>query len=575
MLIRIIFIGMGLALLSGCAGNGPRPVAPLAVPGVDQNASVAHNDIYYHLILAEIASQRNQLDVSVDHLQQASRLVADPLIAERATRIAFYAKDTRSAFAAAQYWVELDPDNVEALQAAAALALNEGKDEAALDYLKKILKHEEDGPEHGFQVVASLLSRDRDKHDVRALDIMAKIVVEHPDNPYAHLALGDLAMLLGHLPAAEQALNKALSIDPDLPAALVSHARVIYQQGRVDDALASLRLAVTDIPDNEPLRLAYGRMLLEAKRYQQAKEQFTLLSEVSPEDSDYLYTLSLLALDLDEADQAEVYLQRLLELGERGPEAYYYLGRIAESRHDFETAIKQYERVGRSEYQFDAQIRIGQLLAETGHIEAGLGHLRSLRMANPESSVTVRLYLTESAVLSAAERYGDAIDLLSEALQVVPGNTDLLYSRSLLYEKTDRIDLLEQDLRAVLLREPGNADALNALGYSLANLTTRYDEAYDLILQAIKLKPDEAAIIDSMGWVLYRMGRAEEAVAYLRRALSLQYDNEIAGHLSEVLWVVGQRKAAKTLLENALEKSPGDKTLLQVKEQLDASQIEP
>jgi tetratricopeptide (TPR) repeat protein len=578
MVIRTFITGLSLALLVACAGNSHRPAAPVAVSGPQPAEALTRADVYYHLILAEIAGQRNHLDISVDHLLQASRSVSEPLIAERATRVAYFAKDYDAAFTAAQRWVEVDSDSSEALQSAAALALHEGKTDEALQYLQRILQLEEDGLQHGFQVVASLLGQGRDKHDTQVLDVMAQIVAAHPDNAYAHLAFGDLAMLLGHLPVAEKALNKALSIEPDLPAAIVSHARTVYQQGRVDEALAHLRLAISDIGDkqsDEALRLAYGRMLLEVKRYEQAREQFTILSEAAPEDSDYLYTLSLLALDMEEAEQAETHLKRLIELGERVPEAYYYLGRIAESQKNFDAAIRQYERVGRSEYQFDAQIRVGQMLARSGQIDAGLAHLRSLRMRNPESSIAVRLYLAESAVLTDAKRYQDAIDLLSNALQAVPGNTDLLYSRSLLYEKTDRIDLLEQDLRAVLLREPENADALNALGYTLADRTTRYEEAYDLIVQALKLKPDEAAIIDSMGWVLYRLGRAEEAVTYLKRALNLQYDNEIAGHLSEVLWVVGQRTAAQKLLENALEKSPGDETLLQVKEQLDAGQIEP
>ena len=574
MLIRTLSIGFGLVLLAGCAGNAVRPSEQAAAREPD--APLSRKDIYYHLILAEIAGQRNQLETAVDNLMLVSRNVADPGIAERATRVAYYAKDYKSAFAAAQRWVELDPDNGDALQSAAALALYDDDSEQALHYLREILRREEqDGPEHGFRMVAGLLGRNHESQDDKALSIMQQIVTEHPDNAYAYLALGDLAMSLERLPEAETALNKALELDPELQPALVSYARVIYQEGRVDEALADLRMAIKDIPDSEALRLAYARMLLKAKRYQQAKEQFSALSKAAPEDSDYLYTLALLALDMDETEQAETYLRRLLDLGERTSEAHYYLGRVAEFRKNYDAAIKQYEHVGRSEYQFDAQIRIGELLAKNGHVEAGLSHLRSLRLQNPESSVTVRLYLTESTVLTNARRYQDAIDVLSEALQAVPGNTDLLYARALLYERVDRVDLLEQDLRAVLLREPENADALNALGYTLADRTTRYEEAYDLISQALKLKPDEAAIVDSMGWILYRLGHSEQAVEYLKRALNLQYDNEIAGHLSEVLWVVGQHNAARTLLDNALKKAPDDETLLQVKQQLEAGAVKP
>ncbi len=568
---KFILTGSCFVLLSGCASHG---LSPQISGSTAANTAVEprREDIYYHLIVAEMAAHRNQADISIANYLRATELSPESQIAERATRMAFYAKDHASAYRAAKRWFELAPENNDALQAVAALALLEGDAAAALEHVKQVLHSEEEGLLHGFQVVASLLARGRGQHDDQALEIMAKIVSEHPDNAYAHLAYGELATLLGRYPKAEAALNKSLGIEPELQAALISHARLIYQMGRPEEALAHLSLAIADIEDNEKLRLAYGRMLLEAKRYRQAKKQFTILSQAAPEDSDYLYTLALLALDMDEVDQAELHLKRLLQLGERVSESHYYLGRIAESRQEYENAINQYQVVGRSEYQFDAQIRVGELLALTGQIEAGLVHIRSLRMHNPESSIAIRLYVTESSILAKANRYEDAIDVLSEALSAVSGNTDLLYSRALLYEKVNKINLLEQDLRAVLLREPENADALNALGYTLADRTDRFNEAYELIQQALKLKPDEAAIIDSMGWVLYRLGRNQEAITYLKRALALQYDSEIAGHLSEVLWVVGQRNAAKKLLESALEKSPDDKGLLHVKEQLDASQ---
>ena len=557
-------------LLVGCASSGSRLQEAGANPA--SPADLTREDIYYHMLVAEIAGQRNHYDVSVANYLRVLPQVSNPQVAERVTRIAYFAKDFASAYTAAQRWFQLAPENDDALQAVAALALFQNDSSAALAYLKQVLQREEEGMQHGFQVVANLLGRSQGEHDEQALQVMAKIVAEHPDNAYAHLAYGELATMLDRFPEAEAALNKALGIAPDLQVALISHARLVYQSGRIDDALAHLRLAIGDIEDNEKLRLAYGRLLLEAKRYQQAKEQFTILSEAAPEDSDYLYTLALLALDMDEIEQATSHLEHLLQLGEREHEANYYLGRIAESKQDYAAAIKKYEIVGRSEYQFDAQIRIGELLARSGQVDAGLAHLRGLRMQNSESSIAVRLYLTESSVLRDADRFQEAINLLSEALSTVPGNTELLYSRALLYEKVDKIDLLEQDLRAILLREPENADALNALGYTLADRTTRYEEAYELIEQAIKLRPNEAAIIDSMGWVLYRLGRTEEAVTYLKRALALQYDIEIAGHLSEVLWVIGQHNAAKKLLDSALKRSPDNKTLLQVKEQLDADQ---
>lgn len=176
----------------------------------------------------------------------------------------------------------------------------------------------------------------------------------------------------------------------------------------------------------------------------------------------------------------------------------------------------------------------------------------------------VRVYRAEAEILTNADRLNEAIEVYSLALDEFPENSDLLYARAMLAEKLDRLDVLEADLRSILSREPNNAEALNALGYTLADRTDRYDEALELIKQALALQPDDYYIVDSMGWVMYRMGRHQESIEHLRRAMTLSDDSEIAAHLGEVLWVTGDKQEAQEIWNTALESTPDDERLLDV-----------
>lgn len=568
-----------LLVLTACAGTGasreavsenadnvPLPARPEEAHKAD---TLSREEILYRLLVGEIAGQRNVLDVSVENLLSVAMQVDDPWAAERAARVAIYAKNYPAALTAAKRWVEFAPDNMEANQVLAALALRLGDAEAAVASFRHVLRADPQNSEQVFLVIAGLLGGEGGEYRDTAMTIMARLVEDYPDNPFASLAYGNLAIVLGEYEIAERQLLQAFEQAPDLHQALVLHARALKELGRVDEAINELAAAVEKHPENNDLRLAFARALIDAKRYQEAQNQFEKLSAGAPEDEDLVYTLALLTLDMDQLDASVKYLQRLLVLGKRQPEAHYYLGRIAEIRHQDEQAIGAYRQIEeKSSYRLDADIRIARLLGGMGHVDEASAHLQKLRIQNRDPAARVQFYIAEADVLGQADRYQQAAELLSKALHDHPGDTDLLYARALLYERQDRIDLAENDLRAVLLREPENADVLNALGYTLADRTDRYREAYELIQQAMKLKPNNAAITDSMGWVLYRMGRHQEAVDYLRKALALQYDPEIAAHLGEVLWVTGDHQAAQTLVTQALEKTPDDENLLKIIRQL-------
>jgi tetratricopeptide (TPR) repeat protein len=199
-------------------------------------------------------------------------------------------------------------------------------------------------------------------------------------------------------------------------------------------------------------------------------------------------------------------------------------------------------------------------MAKRGDLAAARKQLHSVRPTSEASAV--RFFIADADLLREAGKLDEAMKVLDDALAQLPGDNDLLYARSLMAEKLGRIDQSEADLKQILASDPDNVQALNALGYTLADRTTRYKEALGYIQRALELSPDEPAILDSMGWVQYRLGNMEQAINFLRRAYKLDADPEVAAHLGEVLWVSGDRSAANQVWDKALKKDPKSKPLL-------------
>ena len=303
---------------------------------------------------------------------------------------------------------------------------------------------------------------------------------------------------------------------------------------------------------------------MDIKEYEKARAEFEKLLQAAPDDAELLYTLGLLSLESQRLDDAEKYMMMLIRLDERDGEAQYYLGRIYENRKQYDQAIEWYRQVLVGDYLFDARLRIADMMGLSGQTDAAIEHLDAMLKGSQSNGSLVRIYVAKGELLRLAHRYEESLAVFNTALEIVPGNSDLLYARALVAERLGRIDQLEADLRFILKAEPDNAHALNALGFTLADQTDRYEEAYGYLKRAIEIMPDDPAIIDSLGWVQYRLGNYEESIRLLRKALSRFDDPEIAAHLGEVLWVSGNQQEARGIWQKALEKSPDDPVLLKV-----------
>ncbi|HHQ42631.1 MAG TPA: tetratricopeptide repeat protein [Chromatiales bacterium] len=545
-------------VLGGCAalrdGAPPSPA-----PEAAAEPSPPADPVMYHVLVGEIAGQRDALGVAVEHYLEAARRSRSPSVAARAARIAIYARRQAEAIEAAERWVALAPDDLDARQTLAILYVRAGRTDEALGQLRRVLAA---GGEGAFDTVAAVLAREKDRE--RALAVMDRLRHEAAERPQAHLAYARLALHAGRPEAALGATAEALRLRPGWVQALLVRARALVLLDRRDEALAELAQATRERPKDWRLGLAHARMLVEARRFDEARAAFRRLDALRPDQPDVLHALGLLAIEARDWEAARRNLERLYALGKRTDESAYFLGSIAETRKRYEEALRWFGRVQRGEYRLDARVRIARVRARMGDVDGARALLKALRLRNP--ALTVRLFLAEGEILSDVGRHAEALALYTRALERLPDNAELLYARALVAEKLDRLDMVEADLRRILAKDPDNVHALNALGYTLADRTDRYQEALGYIQRALELRPDNPAIIDSMGWVQYRLGNHERALEYLRRAYELSQDPEIAAHLGEVLWVMGDRPAARKVWESALREAPESEVLKRVLE---------
>jgi tetratricopeptide (TPR) repeat protein len=528
------------------------------VPPTRPNLELTEETLY-KLLLAEIAGQRGHLDIAVENYLDLARSTRDPEIASRATRIAVYARDDSSAQEAAEIWVELDPENSDAHQVLAVMSIRQGDIEAALKHLEIILEKSTGLLDQKLWMIANLLSKEKDQEVVKI--IMEQMMIDHQDDPEALYAYAHVMSRMGDNDRSRELLEKLLILVPDNQNAITSYVSILQKQGESNTAVGWLEKSLEGNDDDFNLRMIYARLLTDIQQFDDARRQFEILIVQAPNNTDVIYALGLLYLQVNRLDESERYFQRLSEQEQRADEASYYLGRIAEEKNDFERASSWYQGIQKGPNYFDAQIRAGILMAKQGKVDEARKHVRSIRTQGAEQQNL--LIQAEGELLIEEGRYDDAIAVYDEALEN-RYNADLLYARAMLAEKMDRLDILERDLRIIIDKEPNHAQALNALGYTLADRTGRHEEAYEFIKQAMDLKPNDFYILDSMGWVLYRLGRLEESIEYLNKALNARNDPEIAAHLGEVLWVKGERDAAKKIWETALQETPEDIRLLDV-----------
>ena len=574
-----LFAAMAFAVFAGCAATPPAAAveevqdesdvdAPaseaqaLAPEAVDRSAlpnQELTENLLYEFLLAEIAIQRGNATLSAQAYVDLAKRTRDPRIARRATEVAaLYARMNNAAIDAATVWHETEPGSARALEALAGLLVAAGRYDEALPNLKKLLTGSANDPANGFTQLTRTLANAQDKQ--AALKLVRSLAADYPKLAEAHFAVARAAVNAGDERVALEEARKAGQLRPDWEAAVLLEAQLL-QKASADQAAALLGGYLKKYPAARETRLAYARLLVAQKRFGEARAEFQKLMAGVPDSTDAAFAVALLSLQLKDYDAAEKYLRSLIESPYRDKDGVrLYLGQVAEERKNLPEALRWYGEVGEGEQYVQAQIRYGQVLARQGKLDEA--RVRLQQAAAKNSQQRVQLILAEAQLLRDANQPKTAFDLVGQALDRVPNNPELLYDYAMLAEKIERVDILEASLRKLIAIRPEHAHAYNALGYSLADRNQRLPEARELIEKALQLAPDDSFIIDSMGWVLYRMGNLKDSLGYLRRAFAGRPDPEIAAHLGEVLWAMGERAEAERVLGDATRESPDNETLV-------------
>ncbi len=516
-------------------------------------------DALYQLLVAEVAGHRGEYAIAVETYLEMAEETRDPGVAARAARLANYLKRPDVSLRAAKIWAEVEPDNIEAHRNSAEQLMRAGDLEGAMVHMEAVKNL---GGLANFDVFAYRASNLDEESRKSLLEAISGLLERNPGDPQLMFSK---AVLLEQSGRFEEALVLAKDIYSKKQSdnIVILKVNILKNLHRPDDALAYLKDVIeSGEGENRRLRVIYARFLFEGGHLRESQKQYEHVLEQSPNDGDILFALALLAIEQKNDSVGRSYLDQMVRWNRRVGEAHFYLGNIAERLADIPRAIREYRQVGRGYEFLPALSRIANLMIEQGQMYELNAYMSNMRSENPESAD--QLVMIEAQALSDRGMSDEVFNLFDGALGVNSKNLDLLYFRAMLGQKFDRMDIMERDLLRVIELDPQNSDALNALGYTLTDQTDRHNEALVLIERALAIKPDEAAFIDSMGWVQYRLENFQEAVKYLRRALELFTNDEVAAHLGEVLWVVGEKAEATSVWQKALELKPDSEILKKV-----------
>ena len=582
-----------LAVLLGACATAP------TVDGVDRQVEVDS-----HLQRGDIALERQDFQPAAQQFRAASALSAEPGPAERATRIAHELELTEQGLTAGARWRELAPDDERPAWYLGIFETRANRVPRAIVEFTRFIRAVPD-QRTGFALVLEALGDE--PYPATATRIMRSLNQTFPNVPTGQYALARLALRSGDFELALENAEAASRSNPEWVDAQLLYARTLLVTGRTDDSL-EIGAELAQRHDEVEVQLQYAELLLSAGQPREAEMRLNDILAANPGLPEATRALAFLAMTEQRAEDAKRYFNDLRGEPNYRSEAFYYLGRLAETERDFLQATRSYARVTEGTHAVEAQLRTARILyGEQNDSEGAIRHLRDfgaanprfttdmllaqaqllLQMQQPEEATRIvnealasspddpalhaadaQLYVIRVQDVVARGALDDAEALLNEGLERYPDNSSLRYSLALLYEDQNRNRKALDVLESLAEENPSDASILNAYGYLLTDRFDRHDEARDYIERALALSPDSAAIIDSMGWVLFKLGDYRAALDYLERAYRLEQDPEIAAHLVDVRWQLGERDSALQLLRQSLAANPDSRHLREVDERL-------
>lgn len=551
------------AVLASAAGipaaSAQQSVAADSLPNIAISEELIHK-----YLSAELAFQRGEKFAAYSTMMSLARTLRDPRLARRALEFAVSGSLGAEALKAARLWREIAPQSDEAAQALVGLLISSGRiDDAKAAMAQQLASSTPTTLPNTIALLQRQLARVQDR--TRAYAMLRELLEPYADVLEARLTLAQAAMVAGDRNRALSEARAALNKHPGSELAALVLSQIIEDRTEATQSLATF---LQKNPKAREVRLAYARTLIEQNKIVEAKAQFAQLLTHYPEDRTTLYALGLMAAQAGEMRDAESYLSKYIETLNDEPDrerdstqALMVLAQIAEDKNDTTAALKWLEKIepdNQGSY-ITATLRRAMLVAKSKDPETARALLQQAEARNDDERA--KLIVGEAQLLRDAGRLDDALRLVADALEIYKNNIDLLYEHAMLAERAKQFDLMERELRQLIKLAPDNQHAYNALGYSFADRNLRLQEAFDLISKANQLAPDDPYILDSLGWVEFRLGRLDQALKTLQRAYGIKADAEIAAHLGEVLWKLGRHDEAKKLWRSANEKDPKNETL--------------
>jgi len=536
-----------LALLAACA----------AAPGGRDGEDAASLDPEVLLANGDAALERNELPEAALSYRRAAEASEDEAVAEQATRAAFDHSQMREAALAADRWLVLNPTSEQARRYAGVAALELHRLDAAEDHFTQLLETSYLSPAAGFLALLPVVIEHGTPPDVT--ELFRRLAARHPTVAEGQYALGSAALRSENFGLALESARGAVQKAPYWVPAKMLLARTLIASGQEEAGLESARELVMAPDADVATHLEYALLLAGSGRYDEARAMLTPYASGPTVIPGAVRSLGVLDLDQGDLDAANARFEDLLSTGAQSYEALYFLGNIADRRDDTERALRYYTRVAGGDYALAAQSRVARIKAEQSGLDAGLAHLDEYLRGHPQRGPEV--VAARAGLASALDETSRALDILDAGLVQYPDSFDLRMARVFAYERAGKPEAAIRELRKLLKDRPDDSVVQNALGYTLADRNQSLEEAATLVGAALTQTPDSAAVLDSMGWVLYRQGRLPEALEYLMRARELGDDAEIDLHLGEVQWALGKRDEARKTWQEALARRPDDARL--------------
>ena len=548
------------------AAAGPLARAQSAPDAETSTPAQAYSpEVMYRILVGEIALQRGEPALAARAYYEAARDAQDPTLARRATEIALFARQRGLAMDAAQLWQKLDPSSDRARQMVTMLGQPGASGDLKNDLERVFADAAANGQTLGdaFLQLNRALSTQPDKTTVYHL--VTDLAKPYPGAAEAHFAvalagfntgLADLEILA----ASTREIDRALELKPGWERAVLVKADILAKSSP-DNAIRYLNAFLAEAPGSRAASGALAQLYVEQKRYGDARAVFQRLLDADPSDRELQYAVAAISVQMKDYPTAEHMFQELKNAGFGEPGAVaFYLAEIAEETHRYDDAIARYREVADGDRAWLAKLRVAAVMGKQGKVEQARQFLAALEPDGRDQETQAKQ--AEAQLLQDAHDYQGAYKVLNTALVGDPDSAELLYDVAMVAEKLDRLDEAESRLKRVIELKPDNAQALNALGYTLVDRTQRAAEGLKLIEKAHVLSPEDPFILDSMGWAHFRLGNLEESEKFLRRALSERPDPEIAAHLGEVLWAKGERGRAREVWQSALKETPDNPVLL-------------